>query len=221
MKSINKLTQCAITFATLLPLATLAPDAQANLLQTGDFELGHDVLLSSGPVTDSHLIPNWTFSDYGVQAFAQITTSFSTCSTGQCFVAIRFHDSGGRLSQTFGASAGQRLKIDFDYASFAASSDQGSGTLASTLSAALNGQELDSLTLDNPIVPDRAQVPFNHYTGYATAADINTFEVDYFLSNTSHLYLDNFRITVPEPNTSALALGALLALYVAGRRRSA
>ena len=79
MKSINKLTQCAITFATLLPLATLAPDAQANLLQTGDFELGHDVLLSSGPVTDSHLIPNWTFSDYGVQAFAQITTSFLTC----------------------------------------------------------------------------------------------------------------------------------------------
>lgn len=224
MKFVKNLTRCAVAFATLLTLATLAPCAQANLLQTGDFELGHDVLLTSDPVTNSLLLPNWTFSKHGQGALAQVTTEFSTCPTGECFVAIsnnRSSGTSGALTQNFGASAGQRLEIDFDYSSFILAGDP-LGVLQSTLSVALDGQQLVINPLDHPTALPRTVIPFeHHYTGYATAADLNTFSVDYFLSDTSHLYLDNFSIkALPEPTSSALALGGLLALFVAGRRKS-
>ncbi len=205
----------ALTTLTGLASATTAP----NLLKNGDFEANSVVL--NGALTNSTLVPDWTYSATGVQPYAQVTSAFDTCATGNCFVGLEFHPEAASLSQSFSSTAGQLLKGQFDYSMFSLPTD--SVTLTpSTLSASLNGQALDpiAVVVSNPA--DRAVAPFTHYTAYVTAEDLDTFEIDYSLGQSSHLYLDNFSITaVPEPTNMALMGCGLIAMFALSRRRSA
>ena len=210
-----------IALAALTTLAGLASAADApNLLRNGDFESSASIVLN-GALTNSTLVPDWTYSATGLQPFAQVTTAFDTCATGNCFVGLEFRTESASLSQSFSATAGQLLKVQFDYSMFSLPADNVTST-PSTLSVSLNGQALDPISVVVSDPADRAVAPFTHYTAYMTAAELDTFEIDYTLGESSHLYLDNFSITaVPEPKNLALMACGLFAMIAISRRRAA
>lgn len=217
-----QLARRVVALASLATLAGLASAAAPNLLKNGDFEANTGVV--SHAVTNSTAFTDWTYSATGAQAFGAVGTNFNTCPTGNCFVGTEFHPLTASLSQSFSATAGQMLEVQFDYSMFGTppSTSSNSPLAPSTLSAWLNGKQLDpiSVVVSNPA--DRAVVPFTHYTAYMTAADLDTFEVDYTLGQSSHLYLDNFSITaIPEPKNVALMGCGLLAMFALSRRRTA